>query len=192
MATTKAKKKPESAKKATKAKGTTTKAKKPAVKKAAKKTPAKAKKTTSKAKVAHPVKHKTAHKKKAAQAKVKEAKFGMDEQQKADLLPLIHQIIEHRSHRQGGLRSFYMIDRILDFYNQKYTHPETKFDAIVEYGAKKHRGVGGEDVFVIVNAHEQDETELYKILSEVEKSKIEFDEIKSKLESLANEFATEQ
>lgn len=191
MATTKAKKKPEPAKKATKAKGTTK------AKPAAKKTAAKPKKTTatkSKAAVAHPhpVKHKAPAKKKAAMPHAKEAKFGMDENQKADLLQLINQIVHHRLNKPGGLRSFFMINRILDFHNQKYTHPETKFDAIVAYGAKKHRGVEGAEVYIIVNAHEKDETELYKLLAEVEKNKMKYDDVKSKLEVIASESETQQ
>lgn len=187
MATVKAKKKPAAA--ATKAKRTT-KAKKPAAKKAAK--AATKKKTSAKPRSAvHHVKHKAPVKKKAVGSHKKEPKFGMDEVQKTDLLNLINQIIHQRLHKPGGLRSFYMIDRILDFYNQKYTHPETKFDAIVDYGAKKHAGVKGEDVYLITNAYEKDETDLYKLLAEVYKNKMKFDDIKSKLEALASELETQ-
>jgi hypothetical protein len=181
------------------------KAKKKAEPKAKTKTAAKAK-ATSKAKVARKAPPKKAAKvkahadvkskpkakakviaKKETHAKPPKAKHGMNEEQKTLLLELIQQVVHLRKTKPGGLRSFFMIDRILDTYNQKYVKAADKFDAIVRYGVEKNEGVHGPDVYIFVQGREKDESSLYQLLTDIDQDKIKFDEIRRKLLDIVTE-----
>lgn len=150
-----------------------TKAVKPHAAKATHKHPAPHHKRTL---VTKQAKKKTSHK--------EEVSYGMNEEQKIDLLHLIDGVIQNRKHKPDGLRSFFMIDRILDHFNQKYTDPESKFNAIVKYGKDKHDGIHSEHIYVFTHGRGKDETDLFQLLSEINAEKIKFSEVKKRLEQL--------
>jgi hypothetical protein len=99
-------------------------------------------------------------------------KFTDDE--KYELLLIIEKIIQLHKGLKGGLKSFTGVDLILNKYNQRFTTPTEKFDAIAAFGMEKDPRVVHKNFYVNVEGREKDVDELYILLSRIAKGKINF------------------
>lgn len=179
-------------KKTAHAKTKTTKVKAQTKPKAAKKTKAHTTHTKS-----HAVKTKISAQPAKTRTKSKEhhkpaSKFEFSDVQTDILLALVEKIISLRKRRQGGLRTFYNIDRILDKYNQRYSHPIEKLDAIIKYGMEKDPHLAHRHFYVVINGRGKDEDSLYQILSGMGHGKIKFEDAKNKMKEIYEESAHEK
>lgn len=138
----------------------------------------KAKKTKtvvkSKAKSKKPVSHPVSH-------------IEYNDKQTWDLLAIVEQIVDSRKHKQGGVKSFYLIDKILDKYNQHYTHPIEKLAAIVKYGVEKDPAVVHAHFFIAIDNRSKEENDLYKVLTEIGKGKMTYEDAKVKMNHILAE-----
>lgn len=94
--------------------------------------------------------------------------------QKYALLMLIEKIIKLHKGLKGGLKSFTGVDLILNKYNQHFTTPTEKFDAIAAFGMEKDPRVIEQNFYVSVQGREKDVDDLYILLSRIANGKINF------------------
>ena len=104
--------------------------------------------------------------------------------QKEELLIWIDKIVNVHKGQHGGLMSFSRIDQILDKYNQHYTLIGEKFDAIAKFGTDEDPRVIHEHFFVNVEGREKDANDLYILLADITKGKINFDRAKEQMKSI--------
>ncbi len=144
-------------------------------------------KTKTKAKTKAKTKTKATPKiktKKKSSAKIKAKAWKFSETQTVELLMWIEKIVNLHKGKQGGLKSFTSIDKILDKYNQRYTETDEKFDAIVKFGMEEDPRVIHEHVFVNVEGREKDMNDLYILLADISKGKIDFSAANEKMKSI--------
>ena len=104
--------------------------------------------------------------------------------QKAALLATITKINNLHKSDKDGLKSLTQIDRIIDKYNQHYTKPNEKLDAIVQYGMNEDPIQIGKNYYLDVQPKEKETADLYLLLLEVGKGKTKFLNIKNKINKL--------
>lgn len=105
--------------------------------------------------------------------------FGSDE--KEELLLLIGEIIHLHKLDPDGLKSLEAIERILDKYNQRYTKPTEKFDAIVKYGMSKDLKHADKHIYMFKNNLQPDTAHLYELLNAIGNHKVKFPEAREKM-----------
>ena len=127
------------------------------------------------------VKDKTKQK---AKVKIKAETSQFNDNQKESLLTWIEKIVNLRKGKRGGLKSFSKIDGILNKYNQHYTESDEKFDAIVKFGMEKDPRVTHEHFYVNIEGREKEVDDLYVLLAQIFKGKVDFNEAKEKIESI--------
>ncbi len=150
------------------------------------------KKTKASAKTREKTRVKTAKAKdktkKASQVKTKhkaKTKAGeFNETQREALLTWIAKIVNLHKGQNGGLKSLSGIDEILNKYNQRYTEIGEKFDAITKFGMEKDPRVTHEHFYVNIEGRDKNVNELYILLANIIKDKINFNDAKEKMKSI--------
>lgn len=138
-------------------------------------------KTKTKATTKAKEKYKT---KKKSKIKIKAKTIKLNNAQKEELLTWIEKIVNLHKGQKGGLKSFSGIDEILDKHNQHYTEISEKFDAIAKFGIEKDPRVIHEHFFVNIEGREKDVNDLYILLANITKDKINFSGAKEKMKSI--------
>lgn len=127
---------------------------------------------------AHQTKTRTSSRKKPT------PKLHFTDEQSIELLAIVEDIITLHRKKSEGLRSLYGIAKILDHYNQCYTTPVAKLDAIIKYGLEKNPTVVHEHCYVLVNGRDKNENELYQLLSDMANGKMAFEDAKNKMQAI--------
>lgn len=141
-------------------------------------------KKTAKTKVKKPAK-KAARLKVAKKGKTKaKSKFDFSTEEKQAFLNTVTKIIDLHRADKDGLKSLTRVERILDQYNQQYKDAHGKFDAIVGYGMEEDPSAKVAHVFVPVHHKEKEVTDFYKLLVQIGKGKIKFNEAKAEIDNL--------
>ena len=107
------------------------------------------------------------------------SKAGFKDLEKEHFLVMIEHFVNLHKSNSSGLHSLEEVERILDKYNQHFKTATEKFDAIVDYGMKK--SIIPDNVFIDVNGREKETSDLYKLLTQIGKGNIKFDEAKDKM-----------
>ncbi|GEM_PF-6874338 len=108
-------------------------------------------------------------------------------EQKTQLLELIKKITDLRKKTVDGLKSLDAIDHILDPYNQHYTDPNAKFDAIIAFAGIKNAELNSDLGFISHKDTGKDAISLYALLAKVGKGQTQFSEIADKLNAIFEE-----
>ena len=106
------------------------------------------------------------------------------EKQKETLLHLIEGFVNLHKGQPEGLLILTGVDRILNKYNQQFTEPNEKFDAIARFGIEKDPRVERKHFYINIDCRKKEVDELFVLLADIAHGKLEYASAAEQLRAL--------